>query len=91
MGRVTIESCLPHVDNRFQLVLVAAKRARALQAGATSLIDGVPEKPTVAALREIAAGKVSPAILLEADARVTPPSMRPLLARPEDEEAEDAD
>ncbi len=63
MARVTVEDCLDKVDNRFQLVLVAAKRARQLANGAQSLVEGDRDKPTVLALREIADGHISPAIL----------------------------
>jgi DNA-directed RNA polymerase subunit omega len=58
MARVTVEDALPHVDNRFALVLLAAKRARQLMAGAQTLVDHSKNKPPVLALREIATGKV---------------------------------
>lgn len=58
MARVTVEDCLPLVENRFALVLLATKRARQLMAGARPLIDNVKDKPPVLALREIATGKV---------------------------------
>ena len=57
MARVTVEDCLKHVDNRFDLVIKAAKRAHLLELGAAD--PTVPlenDKPTVVALREIAAG-----------------------------------
>ena len=57
MARVTVEDCLRHVDNRFALVILAAERARQLSKGAPPLI-ACENKPAVAALREIAAGKV---------------------------------
>jgi DNA-directed RNA polymerase subunit omega len=57
MARVTVEDCLEKVDNRFALVLLAAKRARQLNKGARSLVDS-KNKPPVTALREIAGGKV---------------------------------
>lgn len=57
MARVTIEDCLEHVENRFALVLKAAKRAHLLETGAaTPLVPINKDKPTVIALREIAAG-----------------------------------
>lgn len=59
MARITVEDCLEHVDNRFELVLVTSKRAR--QLARTSAEPRVPaenDKPTVLALREIAAGFV---------------------------------
>lgn len=57
MARVTVEDCLKHVDNRFDLVLKAAKRAHALELGvAEPMVPRDNDKPTVIALREIAAG-----------------------------------
>lgn len=58
MARVTVEDALPHVDNRFALVLLAAKRARQLMAGARPLVDHSKNKPCVLSLREIATGRV---------------------------------
>ncbi|MFP3455324.1 DNA-directed RNA polymerase subunit omega [Psychrobacter sp. SIMBA_152] len=64
MARVTIEDCLDNVDNRFELILVASKRARQLAKGiAEPLVDVDNDKPTVLALREIAAGKITRDIL----------------------------
>ena len=65
MARVTVEDCLDKVDNRFQLVLVATKRARQLANGVQPLVDWENDKPTIVALREIAAGLVGPSILDE--------------------------
>ena len=65
MARVTVEDCLGKVDNRFQLVLVATKRARQLAKGAQPFVEWENDKPTVVALREIAEDFVSPAILDE--------------------------
>jgi DNA-directed RNA polymerase subunit omega len=57
MARLTVEDCLPFVENRFELVLIAAKRARKLSlSGEEPLVDWDNDKPTVVALREIAAG-----------------------------------
>jgi len=56
MARVTVEDCLENVDNRFNLVTKAAKRARAIAMGADPLVEWENDKPTVVALREIAAG-----------------------------------
>ena len=56
MARLTIEDCLKHVNNRFELVLKAAKRARELERGAEPLVEWENDKPTVVALREIAEG-----------------------------------
>ncbi|MDF2446768.1 MAG: rpoZ [Moraxellaceae bacterium] len=64
MARVTVEDCLDQLDNRFELVLVSAKRARQLATGGKE--PGLPwenDKPTVMALREIAAGLVTRDIL----------------------------
>lgn len=58
MARITVEDCLPLVDNRFALVLLAAKRTRQLMAGARPLLPASKNKPPVLALREIATGKV---------------------------------
>jgi len=65
MARVTVEDCLTNVDNRFQLVLVATKRARQISLGAQPLIEEQNDKPTVLALREIAEGLVTRDILDE--------------------------
>ena len=65
MARVTVEDCLANVDNRFQLVLVATKRARQLSLGAEPFVDEENDKPTVLALREIAEGHVTRDILDE--------------------------
>jgi len=58
MARITVEDCLPLVDNRFALVLLGAKRARQLMAGARPIIDTSKNKPPVLSLREVATGKV---------------------------------
>lgn len=63
MARVTVEDCLDKVDNRFQLVMVAAKRARQLAMGAEPLVPWENDKPTVVALREIALGKISKSLV----------------------------
>lgn len=66
MARVTVEECLEHVENRFELVLVAAKRAHQLSSGGyKSLLDAGKDKPTVVALREIEAGLIDASILSE--------------------------
>lgn len=65
MARVTVEDCLENVENRFQLVLVAAKRARQLSIGAEPHVPRGNDKNTVVALREIADGHVTNAILDE--------------------------
>ena len=65
MARITVEDCLENVENRFQLVLVAAQRTRQLAFGADPLVPEDRDKPTVIALREIAEGLVTPNILEE--------------------------
>jgi DNA-directed RNA polymerase subunit omega len=66
MARVTVEECLAHVENRFELVLVAAKRAHQLNSGGyRSTLDSGKDKPTVLALREIEAGLIDASILTE--------------------------
>jgi len=67
MARITVEDCLQNVPNLFQLVLVAAKRARRLANGAEPTVDAENDKPTVLALREIAEGHIGPEILEETD------------------------
>jgi DNA-directed RNA polymerase subunit omega len=60
VARVTVEDCLDHVDNRFELVMVASKRARQLAIGGKeSKLEWENDKPTVMALREIADGLVT--------------------------------
>jgi len=59
MARITVEDCLDHVDNRFDLVLLGTKRARQLAGGVAPLLPWQNDKPTVMALREIAAGLLS--------------------------------
>ena len=64
MARITVEDCLDQVDNRFQLVLVASKRARQITfSGEDPFVDWDNDKPTVVALREIAEGFVNKSIL----------------------------
>ena len=72
MARITVEDCLEHVDNRFDLVLLAARRARQISQGADPLVPAENDKPTVLALREIAAGLVSDSRMdeMEAKARI---------------------
>lgn len=60
MARITVEDCLQVVDNRFELVMMAAKRARQLAGGVEPQLDNseANDKPTVLALREIAARRI---------------------------------
>jgi DNA-directed RNA polymerase subunit omega len=60
MARITVEDCLDKVDNRFELVMVASKRARQLATGGKDpLVADEGDKPTVIALREIAEGRIN--------------------------------
>ena len=59
MARLTVEDCLEKMDNRYDLVLLAAKRARQLGIGADPLVEEENDKPTVIALREIAEGLIT--------------------------------
>lgn len=67
MARITVEDCLGKVPNRFDLVLMASRRARQIANGAQPLVPQEDDKPTVLALREIAQGKISNALLAEVD------------------------
>ena len=58
MARITVEDCLENIDNRFELVLTATKRARQIAHGAEALVEEENDKPTVIALREIAEGLI---------------------------------
>jgi DNA-directed RNA polymerase subunit omega len=69
MARLTVEDCLPYVDNRFHLVLVASKRARQIAMGGEPMVSIDNDKPTVLALREISEGLVGPQILDEVSAQ----------------------
>ena len=69
MARVTVEDCLPKVGNRFDLVLVASRRARQIALGAIPLVEAENDKPTVIALREIAEGLMNQEILDEIEAK----------------------
>jgi DNA-directed RNA polymerase subunit omega len=67
MARITVEDCLEVVDNRFELVLMATRRARQVAKGADALVEANNDKPTVVALREIAGRKVSNEMIDEID------------------------
>jgi len=78
MARVTVEDCLENVDNRFELVMVATKRARQIaNGGKDPLVDWENDKVTVVALREIAEGLVNPDLLDAPDLEeiAAPPSI----------------
>ena len=88
MARITVEDCLDKINNRFQLVLVATTRARQIANGKAALVEEDNDKPTVLALREIAAGMVDESILdekpeealedeLEAEGSPEPPILGP--------------
>ena len=59
MARLTVEDCLKRLDNRYDLVILASKRARQITMGSDPLVDHENDKPTVIALREIAAGLIT--------------------------------
>ena len=67
MARITVEDCVKNIDNIFEMVLVAAKRARRIAHGADVLVELENDKPTVVALREIAEGHITPSILEEVE------------------------
>ena len=92
MARITVEDCLDKVDNRFELVMVASKRARAISTGGKEpLVSEDSDKPTVIALREIADEHITPAeimnpreeepedIILDLDAAIENASLPPSL------------
>jgi DNA-directed RNA polymerase subunit omega len=65
MARVTVEDCIDKIDNRFDLVLLAAHRARLISSGQPLLVDRDRDKNPVVALREIAESALSPGDLSE--------------------------
>jgi DNA-directed RNA polymerase subunit omega len=69
MARITVEDCLEHVENRFDLVLLAARRARQIAQGAEPMVPAENDKPTVLALREIAENLVSTSAMDEMEAK----------------------
>lgn len=71
MARITVEDCLDKVDNRFELVMVASKRARQIAVGGKDpLVPEDGDKPTVLALREIAEGLIDRARILKVEQEV---------------------
>src|SRR5690606_30940050 len=71
MARITVEDCLENVENRFELVMVASKRARQLQTGGKDpLVKEDNDKPSVIALREVAEGLIDASILDETPATI---------------------
>lgn len=73
MARITVDDCLKHIPNRFQLTLAATFRARQLSSGASPMVDPNKDKSTVIALREISVGKVGVEILKRTPAAVSAP------------------
>lgn len=68
MARITVEDCLKNIQNRFELVIIAAKRARQLEVeGVEPTVTRDNDKATVVALREIAKGKITANILEDSD------------------------
>jgi DNA-directed RNA polymerase subunit omega len=65
MARITVQDCLENVDNRFDLVLLASRRARQLVNGVDPLVPWENDKPTVVALREIAEGLITEEAMAE--------------------------
>jgi DNA-directed RNA polymerase subunit omega len=77
MARITVEDCLENIENIFEMVLVAAKRARRVAHGAEPLVELENDKATVVALREIADGHITPSILEEVEQPATEEFMQP--------------
>ena len=77
MARITVEDCLDRVNNRFELVLIAARRARDLTLGRPALVPEENDKPTVVALRELAEGKLDN-LIKEKYGRFTAPAPVPV-------------
>jgi DNA-directed RNA polymerase subunit omega len=88
MARVTVEDCLEHVANKFELATIAAKRARQLARGANAQLPWEDDKPTVMALREIAEGRVTRAILDEPELPPVTASIETPPADPGEDELE---
>jgi len=65
MARITVEDCVERIINRFELVLIATKRARQVARGAAPLVEEENDKATVIALREIADGLIDASVLDE--------------------------
>ena len=65
MARITIEDCLARIPNRFELTLAATNRSCQISSGSASLVETDSVRPTVIALREMAAGKIGIEMLLK--------------------------
>jgi DNA-directed RNA polymerase subunit omega len=74
MARITIEDCLARIPNRFELTLAATNRARQITSGSPAMVDADRDKPTVIALREMAAGKYGVEMLAKT-APIIPPQL----------------
>ncbi len=68
MARITVEDCIKHYPNRFELVLLAARRARQLQNGMSVMVEEKSRKPAVQSLKEIGDGQVTWEILFDLEA-----------------------
>ena len=77
MARITVEDCVANIDNIFEMVLVAAKRARRIAHGADPMVELENDKPTVLALREIADGLVTSSSLEEIEQPMADDLMQP--------------
>jgi len=73
MARITVEDCLTKVESRFELVILAARRAKMIMKGASPLVES-HNRPIVVALREVAAGKVGFGDVREKEAINEPPT-----------------
>ena len=83
MARITVEDCLQNVDNIFNLVLLAAQRARRLANGAEATVPWDNDKCTVVALREIAEGNITAEMMLEPEPQPEAPLAAPDMMEPE--------
>ena len=90
MARVTVEDCIDKVENRFDLVLLAAHRARMISSGSPITLERDNDKNPVVALREIADEAISPGDLKEELLKglegLAPPEERPEPVEPDDDE-----
>lgn len=91
MARITVEDCLEVVGNRFELVLMATKRARQLSKGAEPVVTTTNDKPSVVALREIAGRKITQEMIAEIDRQEREKAEREALEWAAAEMAEDDD
>lgn len=85
MARITVEDCLDKIDNRFDMTLIAAERARQIAMGGTPMVPLDNDKPTVIALREIAEGLMSREVLDQLKAAAKAADEEMLMADRDDE------